>query len=442
MKAAFKLLITVLLTVGASLALAAPSVAQQPSGAPDEAAYMEVTGFIDRPSVSFLERQIKQAGRSKVAVLIVRVDSPGVLDTSLQPALAAIRASRVPVIVWVAAGRAQAGSGAALLAVAAHRSVMAPAATIGPLLPLDLRDFGAPQAGSDRRMVADASGFAPRRAAPASLAALERRPLPARRALELGLVDGLAPNIQELFLGLKGQTVRSGLVDVTFTDRPFRLRFVKMTVLERLVHSAARPDVAYLLLIFGLFGLIFELYNPGIGAAGLGGGVALAFSFYSFTVLPTRWGAVAAVLVAFALLGKDLSSQSLGPYSIAGLVLLGAGGWFLYAGAHPALRMPVWAVIAGVLVTLSFFMQVMTSAIRARTARPLPGADGIIGAVGIARTDISPDGQVMARGTLWRARTLGAAIGQGTAIKVMGVSGLMLMVEPTSDKVPEEQASE
>lgn len=92
-----------------------------------------------------------------------------------------------------------------------------------------------------------------------------------------------------------------------------------------------------------------------------------------------------------------------------------------------------WAAIGGIVMTVLFFVSVMTSAIRARTAKPLPGSDGILEAVGVARTDIAPDGQVMARGTLWRARTLGAAIGQGTAVKVKGISGLMLMVEPTNE---------
>lgn len=409
----------------------------------DEAAYMEVTGFVDGSAVSFLERQIKAASaRPEVAVLIIRLDSPGALDTSVEPAVAAIKASRVPVIVWVAAGKAQAGSASALLALASHRALMAPAATIGPLFPLDLREFGeSPDIAAQRGQVDQVTQDSPRTISRESLTLLEKEAIPAKRALELGIIDGTAPNVQELLLGLKGKTVRTGTGEVTFSDAPFRLRFVKMTVLERLVHSAARPETAYLLVLFGLFGLIFELYNPGIGAAGLAGGVAMGFSLYAFTILPTSWPALAAVLAAFLLLGKDLKTQSLGPFSIAGLILLAVGSLRLYGGAHPSLDLPLWAVIAGVLMTLSFYMQVMTSAIRARTAKPLPGADGIVGAVGIARTDISPDGQVMARGTLWRARTLGAAIGQGTAVKVLGTSGMMLMVEPTAEKVPEEEPS-
>lgn len=413
-----------------------------PAGARAEAnvaAYMEVTGFLDEPSISFIERQVNAAGRGGATALIIRIDSPGGLDASIDPALDSIRDSKVPVIVWVAAGDARAGSAAAVLALAGHHLVMSPAATIGPAIPLDRADFGklsAEARAADRQLLAGVVAQSERDVDQTALGLLENQAIPAERAVELGLADGIVPNVQELLAGLKGASLRSASGSVAFSDQPFTLSFVKMTVLERLIHSAARPEFAYLLLLLGLFGLIFELYNPGIGAAGLGGGVALMFSFYAFTELPTNWLAVSALLLSFFALGIDLRTQSLGPFSIGGLTLFIGGSLFLYSGAHSSLRLPLWAAGAGLLMTLGFFVQVMTSAIRARTAKPLPGAEGIMGAVGIARTDISPDGQVMARGTLWRARTLGAAIGEGTPVKVRGISGLMLMVEPTSEEPP------
>ena len=419
--------------------MALPAGAQANSNV---AEYMEVTGFVDEPSVSFIERRVNAAGSSGAAALIIRIDSPGGLDASIDPALDAIADSRVPVIVWVAAGDARAGSAAAVIALAGHRLVMSPGATIGPVIPLDLKDFGGLSEEAEAAgglLLAGVAAQAERDVDGAVLSQLEQEAIPAERAVELGLADGIDPNVQELLSGLKGVGVRSASGRVTYSDQPFMLRFVKMTVLERLIHSATLPEFAYLLLLVGLFGVIFELYNPGIGAAGLGGGVALMFSFHSFTALPTNWLAVTALLLSFLALGIDLRTQSLGPFSVGGLAAFIGGSLLLYAGAHPDLQLPLWAAVLGVLMTLGFFMQVMTSAIRARTARPLPGAEGIMGAVGIARTDISPDGQVMARGTLWRARTLGAAIGEGTAVKVRGISGLMLMVEPTSEELPFEE---
>ncbi|MGQ0679275.1 MAG: NfeD family protein [Actinomycetota bacterium] len=426
---------TALAAAAILLGLGGSAAAQ--TGSP-EAAYMEVTGFVDRASVSFLSREISSAaGSERSALIIVRIDSPGAMDADLGPVLGAIAASTVPVVAWVAAGEAQAGSGAGLIALAAHRTVMSPGATLGPLDPLDLRDFGKAESVDG---IIDRALPGPE-LTPGALAAVRGARVGADEAVELGLADAQAPNVQELLLGLKGLSIRSGRVDVALSDEPVQLRFVKMALLERLVHSAARPEIAYLLLLIGLFGLIFEIYNPGIGFAGVGGGVALAFSFQAFTVLPAYWPAVAALLIGFAVMGRDMKTQSLGPLSYLGLVLLAGGSLLLYRGAHPEISLPLWAAVFGLLMTLAFFVQVMTSAIRARTAKPLPGAEGIIGAVGLARTDLAPDGQVMARGTLWRARTLGGAIGQGSPVKILGVSGLMLMVEPTAEKVPEaEQA--
>lgn len=393
--------------------------------APNRADYIEVSGVID-PSVSkFLTRQIGAAGRDGAGAVILRIDTPGALDASVLPALEAIGESEVPIIVWAAPGDAQAGSAGALLLMAGHHSVMSPSATVGPLEPLDIKDAGRDDAAGTPR---ELEGFDPE-----LLEHLRSGPLSADRALELGLVDSVAPNVQELLQSLMGLQIETPAGPVTLSEDPFVLRFMKMGLLERLAHAATQPGYAYLLMVLGLFGLLFELYNPGVGGAAVVGGVFLAFSLYALTLLPTSWLAVAGILVAFALMTMDLRTMSLGPLSWAGLVLLIVASFRMYPGAHPALAMPLWAPPAGVALTVVFFVQAMTSAIQARTAKPIAGSEGIVDAVGVARTDVAPDGQVMARGTLWRARTLGMAIAEGTPVKVMGVSGLTLMVEPTDE---------
>lgn len=406
---------------------------QAADGNPAE--YLELTGLLDSATSQFLVRRIRSAQSSGLSALIIRLDSAGPVDTPVEPVVRSILESRIPVIVWIAPGDALAGSGTALMALAAHRLVMSPGARLGPVYPTDLSFGGAGR--SDRRGAAELMRAAAlargRDMSAASVDLLTSGSLPASRAVNLGLADAIAPNVQTLLQDLKGTTVRTPAGKVTLTDRPFALRFVKMSIMQRLTHSALRPEFAYLLFLLGFFGLIFELYNPGIGAAAMGGGIALMFSFYSFTALPVSWMAVAALVVALLLLNADLSTGRLGRFSSAGFGLLGAGSYFLYARDYPATRLPGWAMVSGILLTVLFFVSVMTTAIRARTARPLPGAGGLLEAVGVARTDIAPDGQVMAGGTLWRARTLGAAIGEGTAVRIKGVSGLMLMVEPTSE---------
>lgn len=404
------------------------------SGRSTTADYLEVSGYLDAPAAGFLLRHLQKAQSDDAAVLLVRLDSPGALDSSLRPVLRAMVESRVPVVVWVAPGDARAGSASSLLALSAHRAVMSPDATIGPAHPLDLGRYdGSGDDGETRAVVEEAAGDRERDLADGAVDRLVSSPLSAAEAAESGVVDGTAATVQELLASLRGLSLEVAGEQVTLPEEPLTLRFLKMSLLERLAHSAIRPEFAYLLLLVGFFALIFELYNPGLGAGGVAGATALGFSLYAFTVLPVSWPAVAAIVLAVGLLSADLAAGRLGAVSILGGLLLLGGTVFLYAGSHPDIRLGWAAGIAGMLLTLFFFISVMTSAIRARTARPLPGAEGIVGAVGVARTDISPDGQVMARGTLWRARTLGAAIGGGTAVKIEGVSGLMLLVEPTNE---------
>ncbi len=421
-----------------ALAFPAPSSATEtPAGDRASVAdYVEVTGALDSSAASFLLRQIHAAQQDGSAVMILRLDSPGALDTSLGSVLHAMVESQVPIIVWIAPGDAEAGSAGVLLALAGHLTVMSPGATIGPAHPIDLRDYKGEDSGDDgttadalREIAAEST----KQLEPAALDRLLSTRLSAAAAQELGVAAGIKPTVQELLQSIKGLEVATLHGPVTIPTEPLTLRFVKMSLVERLTHSALRPEYAYLLLLIGFFGLIFELYNPGLGAGGVAGSIAIGFSFYAFTALPVSWLAVALLVLAFFLLTWDLSRGTLAILSILGSISLIAGTFMLYGGAHPAIRLSWWAAIGGIVMTVLFFVSVMTSAIRARTAKPLPGADGILEAVGVARTDIAPDGQVMARGTLWRARTLGAAIGQGTAVKVKGVSGLMLMVEPTNE---------
>jgi membrane-bound serine protease (ClpP class) len=422
------------------LALAFPAATQ---AAPVEAAeqsnvadYVEISGALDSSAASFLLRHITASQEAGSALVILRVDTPGALDAPLGPVLHAMSESTVPILVWVAPGDAEAGSSGALLALAGHLTVMSPGATVGPAYPLDLRDYRGENAGDDSsaaEAVQQVAADGNKQLSPQAVDRLVAGSLTAEEAVDLGVADGIEPTVQELLQSIRGVEVPLLDGSATIPDEPLTLRFVKMGVLERLAHSAMRPEYAYLLLLIGFFGLIFELYNPGLGAGGVAGTVALGFSFYAFTALPVSWIAVALLVLAIWLLTWDLSRGTLAILSILGVISLIAGTFLLYGGSHPAIRLSWWAAIGGIVMTVLFFVSVMTSAIRARTAKPLPGSDGILEAVGVARTDIAPDGQVMARGTLWRARTLGAAIGQGTAVKVKGISGLMLMVEPTNE---------
>jgi membrane-bound serine protease (ClpP class) len=333
-----------------------------------------------------------------------------------------IRRARVPIVVWVAPQGARAAGAGLFLAEAAPVLVMGPGTTLGPAVPVNLDGTTDPAAAA--AYLGSVISGGPRPGATPALEAVSDE-----TAASEGIVSFRAGTLGTLLQNLDGRTVTvdGQPVKVSVVGAP--LRFQKLGFFDRLLHAATRPAVAYMLLLVGLFGIVFELYFPGIGAAGLMGGGALVLSLYGFSVLPTSWAALALVVVGIVAFVPDLHSGGLGLLTAFGTVALVAGSILLFPHASPALRLPWWAIVAAVAGTLLFFISIMTAALRARAARPPAGIEGLVGSLGLARTDLVPDGEVTAAGSLWRARTLGAAIPEGTKVRVRSVSGLLLLVE-------------
>lgn len=397
--------------------------------------FVEVEGVIDPVVARYIDRQITAAEDEGAAAVILQLDTPGGLDVSMRQIVRKILNTHVPVVVWVAPPGARAASAGVFISYAAHISAMAPGTNIGAAHPVDLG--GEQDEVMSEKAANDAAAYltsiATKRGRSvefARQAVIDSRSLPAEEAVASDVVDFIAVNAAELSSKIEGTTVEVQGGSVTIPEA-FILRFHKMGVLDRMLHSATRPEIAYMLLLIGFYGIIFELYNPGIGAAGVVGGVCLVFGFYALSVLPTSWAGVALLVLAVVFFLIDLHVAGLGVFTIGGTLALVAGSLLLFSDASPELKLPWWSIATAVAMTMLFFLSAMTAAVRARMAKPISGAEGIVGTFGRARTDISPDGQVMAKGTLWRARTLGAAIPQGAEVEIKGVKGLMLMVEPS-----------
>lgn len=406
-----------------------PPVVRQWAGAGGNVIdYIELTGLLDPPSARFLFRQLDASERAGSSALVIRVDSRGSVGVSPLQIVRAVQTAGVPVVVWVAPGEARAHSASAYMAAAADIAVMAPNAGLGPATPALVVNSTTPL-GRRRHEANRLDALLREKANRRQAGRLGRVSLTAAEAEQAGLVDFRAASLQELLAGLgSGEAGKAAAVP----QGPFTPRFHKMSLFDRLLHGAGRAPAAYLLMLGGIFAILFELYNPGVGGSALSGGIAAGFSLYGFSVLPTFWPGVALMLAGLALLSADLQASRLGPLTAGGLAASLGGSLLAFAGAPPAMRLPWWAVGVGIAGTLAFYFSVMPAAIRSRVARPLAGAENIVGTHGVARTDVAPEGQVMARGTLWRARTLGAAIPQGSSVEIKGVAGLMLMVEQAS----------
>jgi membrane-bound serine protease (ClpP class) len=424
--------------------LAGPAFAQDPP-----APYLdivEIEGVIDGPTADYLIDQIDAAQEDAHAV-VIQLDTPGGLDIAMRDVIGKIMQSEIPVIVWVAPQGSRAASAGTFIAYAANLTYMAAATELGAATPVNLSGESLPPA-VEAKATNDAVAFITELARErgrdvefAEAAVREAEAIGVTEAVERNVVDGQASSLRELLQAVDGDTVEvAGGANATLetwdpaTGPTVTFRFQQMDLLQRLQHALTSPEVAFLLLLAGAFGIIFELYNPGIGLAGILGAASLLMGFYGLSVLPTNWLGVLLIVLAVALLLVDLHTAGLGAWTAAGLVLMIAGGLMLFSGADPALSLSPWAIVAAVAATLLFFVSVMTAALRVRLRRPITGEEAMVGTVAEAKTDIAPEGTVMTKGMLWRARTMETGIAAGSKVQVKATEGLVLLVEPLHEE--------
>lgn len=406
---------------------------------------ISIKGVIDPPTADYLETRLEEAERDQVVAAVIQLDTPGAVDVSVKEVVTQIAESRVPVVVWIAPRGAEAASAGTFMSYAANLVYMAEATTIGPATPVSLSDG---EASSDEaseaaavyiRELAETSG---RNADWAESAVRDGASIDSSKAEEIGVIDGTASSLAALLQSMDGaevttadgRTVAIETYDEAGQALTVSVRFQQMNLLQRLLHSVTGANTAYLLILLGLFGLIFELYNPGIGLAAILGVIALVLGIYGLSVLPTNWIGVLLIAAAVIFFIVDLQIAGFGAWTIAGIVSLIVGGVVLFSGADEV-RVDGWAIGVAVLVTLVFFFSVMTAALRVRLRRPITGEEGIVGTIGEATTDIAPEGTVLSKGMLWRARTMEMGIAAGAKVEVKATEGLVLLVEPLHEDV-------
>jgi membrane-bound serine protease (ClpP class) len=402
---------------------------------------VQVEGLIDPPNADLIRDSIARAERRGSTVVVFQLDASGAVGVDVDGLVARMRAARVPTVVWVGPSGADARGAAGLLALAASRVVVSQGSGIGALRPVRLDHPDRPDRPTLVRAVAARLRAAedPGRAA----AAVVDRRLSAVDAKRLGVIDDVEPTVGDLVVSLDGETLPTAAgpktistAHVVQTDKGPRrepnqdVHFAKLSLPAELRHTLGAPWVAYLLFVAGLCLLVFEFYTASIGLAGAVGAVALAGAVFGFGVLPVEWWA--ALLLAIGVLGLtvDVQAGGVGVWTAIGSTALVAGSVTLYGGSS---RLdPAWWVVVLVCGGTGIFMLgAMPAMIRSRFSTPTIGREGIVGEMGTAEVDVSPDGVVRVRGALWRARTNRATpIRSGEPVRVVAVEGITLEVEP------------
>ncbi|TMK85929.1 MAG: nodulation protein NfeD [Actinobacteria bacterium] len=432
--------------VGATLAATAALVAvalgnpHAAAQAPAEPAVdvVDVKGLVDPSLAGFVEDAMRSAERTGATVLL-QIDSLGGYGDEAERVGRVIRGARVPVVAWVGPAGARAEGSSLFIVYSASVAAMAPGAGLGPGRPFDL---GTSPSREDPREVArltsELESLAPGAGATeAGVRAVVTGPaLPAGPALAKGAVALVAADIGDLLVKLDGRPVmtaagRSVLATKGTAARPVAVRFHGIGPVRRVLHAVGTPTAVYVLIVLGLWGIAFEATQPGLGLAGIAGVIFLAFAGYGLTVVPVHWSGLAILLAGTGLMALDVLIRRVAVLTVVGAAAFATGSFLAWRGVSSSIDLPVWLMVLATIGSLLFFGFGMTVALRSRE-RVRTAQVGLVGLVGEVRSDLDPEGGVYVKGTIWRARSSDGPIPKGSRVRVRGIDGLILRVEPES----------
>ena len=389
--------------------------------------------------LQYLERGIQYAERGAAEALIVQLDTPGGSIDLMNSMVQVIRASSTPVVVYVAPSGAIAGSAGTIITLAGHAAAMAPQTAIGAASPVGSQgeELGETIAAKEKNILkATARSLAERRGA--DVIALAERTIEsaaavsASEAYAIGLVDFIATDLPDLLRQLDGFQVTTNTGEVTLETSNVQVDEFEPTWIESLLGILTNPNIVFVLLTIGVQAILIELSSPGGWVAGFIGAVCLALAAYGVGVLPVNWFGIIFIIIAFVLFLVDIKAPTHGALTAAGAgsLIIGALVLFNSPGTPQFQRVSVPLVIGVSLVTAAIFFAAVTFAIRAQKVPIRTGHESLIGRVGVARSDLNPNGTVQMAGELWTAETETgeAPIPAGTRVEVLRAEGVRVYV--------------
>jgi membrane-bound serine protease (ClpP class) len=413
--------------------------AAPPAGRQARVLVLRLDGVVSPIMDDVLAHAIRRAAEGGHAALVLELDTPGGLERSMRAMVQRELASPVPIIVWVSPGGAHAASAGVFLALAADVAAMAPGTNIGAATPVSLQ--GPMDSTLSKKAANDAAAFARtiarergRNVEWAERAVRDAVAASDREAVEQGVVDFLARDLDELLRLADGRPVRRGEARLELRVAGAQVERMHPSFRHRALGLLAEPNIAYLLLMLGFYGLLFELQNPGAILPGVAGAIFLVLAFLALSALPVNVAGLALLLLGVGFLLAEIKVQSHGVLGVGGALALAIGGLILFDdGAVRVARPLVYAVTA---LTLAFFLLVLGAALRARRSPRHSGAASLLGRRALALEPLAPRGRVRLDAEVWNAEAP-RAIDVGAEVIVTGVEGLTLRVRAAADPFPE-----
>lgn len=415
------------------LALTLWPLLQLGAAAPGAVYVLPVVGSINPGLSEFVVAGIKQAEKAGAAALVIQLDTPGGLDSSMRQIAQAIINAKVPVIVYVSPPGARAASAGLLITLSAHVAAMAPGTNIGAAHPVSV-GMGKMDKIMGQKVVNDMVAYGRslatergRNADWVEKAVRQSASVPAHEALKLKVIELMADNLEELLQKVNGLTVK-------VAGKPQRLQVLGKPVREipedwrtSILKRIADPNVAFILMMIGLAGLYFELAHPGVVLPGVVGALSLLLAFFAFQTLPVNYIGVLLLLLAFILFILEVYVVSFGLLALGGVISMLLGAMMLFRGGEPGMAVSWSVLIPTLVIFLGFFMAVAAFVFRSHLRRSMSGSAGMVGERGTAHSDLKPAGQVFVHGEYWQAVSE-EPIDAGEPIEVVKVVNLKLLV--------------
>jgi membrane-bound serine protease (ClpP class) len=424
----------------ATLLVAVALVALTPVAAPAAATVstIQIDGVISPVTVRLVETALTRAQAERASALVILLDTPGGLERSMRLICQRLLNADIPVVVYVAPTGARAASAGVFVTMAAHVAAMAPATNIGAAHPVAVG--GGVDKESLKKIENDAAAFARtiasergRNAEWAEKAVRQSVSITEREAVKLKVIDLVAESLPDLLDKLDGRSVKTARGVVTLATRGAIVKPIEVGFRDRVLNVITDPNVAYILMMLGMLGLFFELSNPGVILPGVVGGISLILAFFAFQSLPINYAGLLLILFGIALFIAEISVVSHGVLAAGGIVAMALGSLMLFDAPEVGFRVSWWVMLPTVGATAGVFLVVVAAGLRALRARSPLGGPALVGETGIARSALSPEGQVLVHGELWRAVARGTPVEEGARVRVVGVNGLTLTVERAAE---------
>jgi len=397
---------------------------------------LHVEGTINPVLVDYIERGITQSEEENAIACVIQMDTPGGLDTSMRLIIQAMDNTPIPIVVYIPAG-ARAASAGFFITIAADVAAMAPDTTIGSAHPVAMGTEGEAEMSEtmEAKVVNEAAAYARgiasahgRNTEWAEKAVRESANVEAPKALELDVIDIVAPNFDSLVSQLDGWqvTMLDGSV-VTLHTKGATVNHVYMNTVEDFLYTIADPNIAYILLSLAMLGIMVEIFNPGLIFPGVVGGICGLLAFYSLGMLPVNYAGVLLIVLAFGLFIAEVFTTTFGLFTAGGLTSLVIGSLILFKGG-PMFQISPWLIATVSICIAALFAFVINRVIKAHRHQATTGREELAGKTAIVKVALEPEGTVLFKGERWTAVSEKGRVEPGEEVIITKVDGLKLYV--------------